>query len=42
MTKGFIPPHGGYQKLLSYQKAQIIYDGTVLFCDRFIEGAEPL
>lgn len=37
MTKGFIPPHGGYQKLLSYQKAQIIYDATVLFCDRFID-----
>jgi four helix bundle suffix protein len=32
---GFIPPHGGYQNLLSYQKAEIIYDGTVYFCDRF-------
>lgn len=36
MTEGFIPPHGGYQKLLSYQKAQIVYDATVYFCDRFI------
>lgn len=33
--KGFIPQHGGYQKLLSYQKAEIIYDGTVYFCKRF-------
>jgi len=33
---GFIPPHGGYQKLLSYQKAMIVYDATVYFCDRFI------
>ena len=37
MTDGFIPPHGGYQKLLSYQKAEIIYDATVYFCDRFID-----
>jgi four helix bundle suffix protein len=37
MTEGFIPPHGGYQKLLSYQKAQIVYDATVYFCDRFID-----
>jgi four helix bundle suffix protein len=36
MTKGFIPPHGGYQRLLSYQKAEIVYDATVRFCDRFI------
>src|SRR5262245_15120885 len=34
---GFIPPHGGYEDLLSFQKARIIFDGTVCFCDRFIE-----
>ena len=34
---GFIPPHGGYRKLHSYPKTQIIYDGTVCFCDRFID-----
>ena len=32
----FIPPHGGYEKLFSYPKTQIIYDATVRFCDRFI------
>lgn len=37
MTKGFIPPHGGYRKLLSYQKAEIVYDATVYFCKRFLE-----
>jgi len=37
MTKGFIPPHGGYKKLLSYQKAEIVYDATVYFCDRYID-----
>ncbi|MBI4025536.1 MAG: four helix bundle protein [Verrucomicrobia bacterium] len=35
--EGFIPPHGGYRKLLSYPKTQIIYDATVRFCDRFID-----
>jgi len=33
----FIPPHGGYEKLLAYRKSQIIYDATVRFCDRFID-----
>jgi four helix bundle suffix protein len=37
MSTGFIPPHGGYQKLLSYQKAEIVYDATVSFCSRFID-----
>lgn len=37
MTEGFIPPHGGYQKLLSYQKAETVYDATIYFCDRFID-----
>jgi four helix bundle suffix protein len=31
----FIPPHGGYQNLLSYQKALIVYDATLHFCNRF-------
>lgn len=33
--EGFMPPHGGYQDLLSYQKAEIIYDATVYFTRRF-------
>ncbi|MDW7711745.1 MAG: four helix bundle suffix domain-containing protein [Deferrisomatales bacterium] len=37
MTEGFLPPHGGYQNLLSYQKAEIVYDATVYFCDRFVD-----
>ncbi len=32
-----ILPHGGYQKLRSYQTARIIYDSTITFCDRFID-----
>jgi four helix bundle suffix protein len=34
---GIIPPHGGYQKLKSYQSAEIVYDATVKFCERFID-----
>ena len=34
-TEGFIPPHGGYRNLITYQKAEIIYDGTVYFTTRF-------
>jgi len=37
MSSGFIPKHGGYQQLLSYQKAEIVYDATVHFCERFID-----
>src|SRR5574342_777343 len=32
-----IPPHGGYRKLRSFQSAQLVYDATVLFCERFVE-----
>jgi four helix bundle protein len=37
MRPGFIPPHGGYKRLLSYQRAEIVYDATVYFCDHFID-----
>ena len=32
-----IPPHGGYRKLRSFQCAQLVYDATVVFCNRFVE-----
>src|SRR5439155_8263814 len=32
-----IPLHGGYRKLKSFQVAQLVYDVTVRFCDRYIE-----
>jgi four helix bundle suffix protein len=37
MSDGFIPPHGGYRNLLSYRKAEIVYDATVYFCDRYVD-----
>jgi restriction system protein len=35
--RGLIPPHGGYRKLRSFQCAQLVYDATVIFCNRFID-----
>lgn len=34
---GFIPPHGNYEELLSYQKAEVVYDITFRFCQRFLD-----
>jgi len=34
--KGFIPPHGGYQELLSYQRSVVVYDATVAFYRDFL------
>jgi len=36
-SEGFTPPHGGYEDLRSFQKARIVFDGTVRFCDRFVD-----
>ena len=32
-----IRSHGGYRQLKSFQQAELVYDGTVKFCDRFID-----
>jgi four helix bundle suffix protein len=32
-----IPPHGGYRKLKSFRVAQLIYDMTLRFCDRYVD-----
>lgn len=34
--EGFIPRHGGYKNLITYQKAEIIFDATVHFANRFL------
>ena len=34
--EGLIPRHGGYRNLKSFQLAQLAYDITVRFCDRYI------
>jgi four helix bundle suffix protein len=37
---GFIPRHGGNQELLSYQKAEVVYDLTHRFCQRFLDRGD--
>ena len=37
MPARFIPPHGGYESLHSFQKARIVFDGTAHFCKYFID-----
>jgi four helix bundle suffix protein len=34
---GLIPAHGGYRKLKSFQVAQLCFDVTVRFCDRYVD-----
>ncbi|MFW6152276.1 MAG: four helix bundle suffix domain-containing protein [Verrucomicrobiota bacterium] len=35
-SPGLIPTHGGYRNLKSFQVAEILYDGTTLFCNRHV------
>jgi four helix bundle suffix protein len=37
MSNSIIPKQGGYRKLKSFQIAQLVYDVTVRFCDRYID-----
>ena len=37
MNSSLIPAHGGYRELKSFQHAELVYDCTVKFCDRFID-----
>jgi four helix bundle suffix protein len=39
--EALIPLHGGYRKLTSFRLAQLIYDVTVRFCDRYIDRRSP-
>ena len=38
--EGFLPPHGNYRELKSFQKAEIVYDVTFRFCGRFLEKSD--
>jgi len=39
-NSNFIPPHGNYQELLSYQKAEVVYDLTFRFCERYLKRGD--
>ena len=35
-----LPPHGNYRELKSFQKAEIVYDLTYRFCERFLRKGD--
>ncbi|HVU17050.1 MAG TPA: four helix bundle suffix domain-containing protein [Candidatus Didemnitutus sp.] len=37
IQNSLIPAHGGYRRLRSFQIAQLVFDVTVRFCDRYID-----
>jgi four helix bundle suffix protein len=38
--ENLLPPHGNYRELLSYQKAEVLYDLTFRFCQRFLKRGD--
>jgi four helix bundle suffix protein len=40
MAETFIPKHGGYRNLLSYQRSEVVYDATVRFCRRYLDARD--
>lgn len=36
MDDKVLRPHGGYKDLKAFQMAEVVYDGTVAFCRRFL------
>lgn len=38
--EGFLPKGGNYRELLSYRKAEIIYDFTFRFCEKFLRRGD--
>lgn len=37
---GFLPRRGNYRELLSYKKAEVVYDVTFRFCNRFLKRSD--
>lgn len=37
---GFLPPHGNYEDLLSFQKAEVIYDLTFRFAHKYLSKGD--
>ncbi|MBA4149979.1 MAG: four helix bundle protein [Verrucomicrobia bacterium] len=38
--KGFLPPHGNYAELLSFQKAELVYDITFRFAHKYLSRGD--
>jgi len=40
MKENLLPPSGGYPKLISYQKAECVFDLTYYFCHKYLERGD--
>jgi len=40
MTDPLLPPGGGYRRLISYQKAEVVYDLTFYFCKNYLQRGD--
>jgi four helix bundle suffix protein len=40
MKESLLPPSGGYQKLISYKKAECVYDLTYYFCHKYLSRGD--
>jgi len=40
MTEPLLPPGGGYRRLISYQKAEAVYDLTFYFCKQYLQRGD--
>jgi four helix bundle suffix protein len=40
MTEPLLPKSGGYRKLISYQKAEAVYDLTYYFCKKYLQRGD--
>lgn len=39
-SPGFLPPHGNYEELLSFQKAEVVYDLTFRFAHKYLSKGD--
>lgn len=40
MSEHLLPPGGGYRKLISYQKAEVVFDLTFYFCRNYLQRGD--
>lgn len=40
MKESLLPPSGGYRRLISYQKAEAVYDLTYYFCSKYLKKGD--
>ena len=40
LNGNFLPKKGNYRELLSYKKAEIVYDITYRFCEKFLKRGD--